>query len=203
MTIFFEKTKKTCFAPQLLQAKVRYYPHFFSQKDMNNLFEKLLKETPWQQDKITLYGKTYLQPRLTALYSKYSKPYTYSGITMHPKKMPISINKIMKAIEKVAHTDFNSVLLNLYRNERDSNGWHADDENELGPFPVIASLSLGQERFFYLKHKKEKSEKLKIKLANGSILIMEGETQKYWQHQIPKTKTICKERINLTFRKIV
>ncbi|MEI6063784.1 MAG: alpha-ketoglutarate-dependent dioxygenase AlkB, partial [Pseudanabaena sp. ELA748] len=98
---------------------------------------------------------------------------------------------------------FNSVLLNLYRNGSDSMSWHSDDENELGENPTIASLSFGDARSFRLKHKFQKDLKLNIQLTHGSLLIMAGKTQHYWQHQIPKTRTSSKPRINLTFRKIL
>ena len=98
--------------------------------------------------------------------------------------------------------EFTSVLLNKYRDGKDSNGWHSDDEKELGINPIIASVSLGAERFFHLRHKKIKKERHKIKLAHGSLLIMGGEMQHYWQHQIAKTQKQIDPRINLTFRKI-
>jgi alkylated DNA repair dioxygenase AlkB len=105
-------------------------------------------------------------------------------------------------IEKATKTTFTSCLLNLYRNGQDSNGWHADDEKVLGENPVIASLSLGAERTFHLKHKKIKALKHKLILHNGSLLLMKGTTQHNWFHQIPKTKKMIEKRINLTFRLI-
>jgi len=93
-------------------------------------------------------------------------------------------------------------LANYYRDGNDSNGWHADNEKELGIDPVIASISLGVERRFDLKHNLTK-EKISFHLSNGSLLIMGGSLQHNWKHTLAKAKKIEEGRINLTFRKIV
>ncbi|NAS29719.1 alpha-ketoglutarate-dependent dioxygenase AlkB [Flavobacteriaceae bacterium R38] len=183
-------------------ATVEYFPDFFNTTESDRYFNLLKDETPWQQDDITVFGKTYPQPRLTSLYGNNAKPYTYSNITMHPNLFTKELLEIKKATEAVSGTQFTSCLLNLYRNGQDSNGWHADNEPELGKNPVIASLSFGAERWFHLKHRKNKELKTKLLLENGSLLIMKGETQHQWLHQIPKTKKQIEPRINLTFRTI-
>ena len=119
---------------------------------------------------------------------------------MHPIIFTPTLFDIKSKIEKRLNSQFTSCLLNLYRNGQDSNGWHADNEKELGLNPVIASLSLGAERVFHMKHRNDKKEKLKINLTNGSLLVMRGKTQHHWLHQIPKTRKKVEERINLTFR---
>ena len=128
------------------------------------------------------------------------KSYAYSSIEMKPSAFSSTLKKIKNHVENTAHTEFTSCLANLYRDGKDSNGWHADDEKELGKNPMIASLSLGAERFFKFRHKKDSKLKHKILLENGSLLIMKDETQHYWQHQIPKTQKKVEKRINLTFR---
>ena len=122
---------------------------------------------------------------------------------MIPSPMTDTLERILSKIKTVEQNEFTSVLLNQYRDGKDSNGWHSDDEKELGINPIIASVSLGEERFFHLKHKKDKTQRLKIKLEHGSLLIMGGAMQENWQHQIAKTKRDIKTRINLTFRKII
>ena len=184
-------------------ARLRYFESFFSKKETETFFNQLLKETKWQQDLITIFGKTYPQPRLTALYAINTLPYKYSGISMYPLPMSPLLSQIQERINKVCDSKFTSVLLNQYRDGKDSNGWHSDDEKELGKHPIIASLSFGAERFFHLKHKKQKELRLKIPLKSGSLLIMEGETQTHWLHQIAKTRRPVGKRINLTFRKII
>ncbi|WP_047419783.1 alpha-ketoglutarate-dependent dioxygenase AlkB [Cellulophaga sp. Hel_I_12] len=179
-----------------------YYPNFFTIKASNNYFNHLKTNTPWQQDAIKVFGKTYAQPRLTALYANNGKPYSYSNITMQPHEFSDELIAIKKKIELIAETNFTTCLLNLYRDGKDSNGWHADNEKELGINPVIASVTFGQERFFHLKHRTHKNLKHKILLENGSLLVMKGETQHHWLHQIPKTARPIQERINLTFRVI-
>ncbi|EGV42610.1 alpha-ketoglutarate-dependent dioxygenase AlkB [Bizionia argentinensis JUB59] len=187
----------------LPQAELIYIPHFYNPLEANKLFKKLKETCVWQQDTITIFGKTHLQPRLTALYANNEKSYSCSNITMLPKKFTPDLQEMKVAIEKVAHTDFTSVLLNRYRSGSDSNGWHADNEKELGKKPIIASLSFGAPRYFHFKHRTLKNEKHKLLLESGSLLIMAGQMQEYWLHQIPKTKKEIGERINLTFRKII
>lgn len=186
----------------LPDATISYYHDFFDKTETDTVFNELLKMTPWQQDQITLFGKTHPQPRLTALYGNDGKPYSYSNITMQPHPWSLLLQKIKFKIETVVETEFTSVLLNLYRDGKDSNGWHADNEKELGENPVIASVSFGAERSFHLQHNLDKNCKQKIILENGSLLIMEGTTQHFWKHQIPKTTKPIGPRINLTFRVI-
>ena len=164
------------------------------------LFTKLKTEIPWQQDKITVFGQTHLQPRLTALFGNDGKTYSYSNIIMQPHKWNPLLVFIKNEIEEICLENFTTVLLNLYRDGKDSNGWHADNEKELGKNPVIASVSFGAERAFHLQHNSIKDAKQKIILEHGSLLLMKGTTQHFWKHQIPKTKKPIDERINLTFR---
>ncbi|MDX1315296.1 MAG: alpha-ketoglutarate-dependent dioxygenase AlkB, partial [Eudoraea sp.] len=124
------------------------------------------------------------------------------SITMHPREFTPLLEGLKADIEEIAGISFSSCLLNLYRDGRDSNGWHADDEKELGINPVIASLSLGEARSFHFKHKTNKDLRHRMTLEHGSLLLMQGTTQHHWLHQIPKTKRPIGERINLTFRVI-
>lgn len=186
----------------LPDAEIIYFPVFLSKEEANSLFLELLENTPWQQDEITVYGKKHLQPRLTVLYGNEGKPYSYSNITMQPHNWTLTLQKIKSLVESVSGTNFTTVLLNYYRDGNDSNGWHADNEKELGINPVIASLSLGAERNFQLKHNTDTSQKKNIILENGSLLLMKGTTQHFWKHQVPKTAKNIGSRINLTFRVI-
>lgn len=190
-------------APKLPDAKMRYFENFIPKEIADDYYNTLLENIPWQQDKINIFGKTHLQPRLTSLHSSNLKSYTYSGIRMLANPMSIELSAIKNLLEDVSEIDFNSVLINLYRNGRDSNGWHADNEKELGNHPVIASLSFGASRFFHLKHRTRKEAKLKFELKHGSLLLMEGGMQEHWLHQIAKTAREVKPRINLTYRKII
>ena len=184
----------------LQDAEIEYHPQFLGLEDSHTLFKELVVNTPWQEDDIRVYGKVYKQPRLTAFFANNEKSYGYSNISMTPHKFTPILNSLKQKIETTTQTTFTSCLLNLYRDGQDSNGWHADDEKELGINPVIASISLGAERFFHLKHKNIKTLKHKLILQNGSLLVMKGETQHHWLHQIPKTKKPLGKRINLTFR---
>lgn len=184
-------------------APVIYYPSFFKTEDSDLFFKTIYKKTTWQQDDICVYGKTYPQPRLTHLFAENNQPYTYSNIKMHPSPFSEVLLEIKKNIEEITGFKFTTCLANLYRDGRDSNGWHADDEKELGKRPIIASVSLGQQRWFHLKHKTNKEIKRKLLLESGSLLLMGEGTQENYLHQIPKTKKIVGPRINLTFRKII
>ena len=190
--------QKTVF--DLPDAEVEYFPNLFDNTQANLLFEKLKLEIPWQQDRITVYGKSHLQPRLTALYGNEGKPYSYSNIIMQPHFWNPLTTFIKDKVEEFTNEKFTTVLLNLYRHGKDSNGWHADNEKELGRNPVIASVSFGATRPFYLKHNTITNQKLKIDLDHGSLLLMKGATQHFWKHQIAKTAKPVDERINLTFR---
>ncbi len=183
----------------LPDAEIEYFPDFFSTEKSNDLFEKLKAEVHWQQDTIKVFGYEHLQPRLTALYGNEGKPYGYSNIVMQPHQWTPLIMHIKNEVEKVCTENFTTVLLNLYRDGQDSNGWHADNEKELGRNPIIASVSFGAERIFQLKHNSQEI-KQNINLKNGSLLLMKGPTQHFWKHQIPKTKKEIGPRINLTFR---
>ena len=184
----------------LEDADVTYIPNFFSKIDSDSYFDILLHEIDWKQDNITVFSKTYLQPRLTAFFANNNTPYKYSNIIMQPSSFNQSLLKIKKHIEKHENIKFTSCLANLYRHGQDSNGWHADNEKELGDTPIIVSVSFGANRIFQLKHKHKKHLKTKIVLQHGSLLVMKGKTQENWLHQIPKTKKNIRERINLTFR---
>lgn len=186
----------------LIDAEINYYPGFIPRNEASDLFEHIKKKTAWQQDEITIFGKTYPQPRLTALYGNNGKTYSYSGITMRPHPFDAIHLELLEKLKSVCATNFTTVLLNLYRDGSDSNGWHSDDEPELGKMPVIASLSFGAERVFHFKHKGHKEERYKFTLQFGSLLLMEGTTQHFWQHQLPKSRKVNSPRINLTFRKI-
>lgn len=184
----------------LEDASIEYFPEFFSLEKSNELFAKLITEVPWQHDNITVFGKTHPQPRLTALYGNEGKSYGYSNIVMQPHAWSPLIMHIKDEVETICNENFTTVLLNYYRDGKDSNGWHADNEKELGRNPIIASVSFGEERNFQLKHNTITTAKQNIVLEHGSLLLMKGTTQHFWKHQIPKTTKIIGSRINLTFR---
>ena len=158
---------------------------------------RLLAETAWRADTVLVYGKRYLQPRLSAWYGEAS--YTYSGLTLPPLPMTPLLEQLRRSVEAVTGQHYNSVLLNYYRDGKDSMGLHSDDEPELGPQPAIASLSFGATRSFVLRHKTRKLRR-NIDLTDGSVLLMRGRTQHYWLHGINKTAKLTGPRVNLTFR---
>jgi alkylated DNA repair dioxygenase AlkB len=185
---------------ELKDGEILYNRNFLSSVEASRYFKILRNETAWQQDQIKVFGKVYDQPRLTALYANNNFPYSYSNITMYPSPFSATLLEIKEKVEQQLKKEFTTCLLNLYRHGQDSNGWHADNEKELGKNPIIASVSLGAERMFHMKHRTDNSQKIKINLIHGSLLVMSGSTQHYWLHQIPKTKKHVEERINLTFR---
>jgi len=197
-------TKANIIFYDLPDADVILYEQLFSPKESAALQENLVEKIDWRQDKIKMFGKLIDQPRLTAFYGDNNKSYSYSGILMTPIAWNEDLLFIKNRIEKFSNVHFTSVLLNYYRNGKDSMGWHADDEKELGKNPVIGSVSFGETRNFQMKHKLQKElKKVEIPLSDGAFLLMKGDTQHFWQHQIPKTSKELGSRINLTFRVIL
>jgi alkylated DNA repair dioxygenase AlkB len=187
---------------EMPEADVIFYRIFFTVDQANTFYEELYRNTNWKQEQIKLYGKLIDLPRRTAWYGDEGRSYTYSGITVTPNPwMPVLL-EIKKEIEGVSGVIFNSVLLNLYRTERDSVAWHSDDEPELGRNPVIGSVSFGATRSFQFKHKRDKAPRQKIDLPHGGYLLMRGPTQHFWLHRVPKETKPRGPRINLTFRVI-
>lgn len=169
-----------------------------------DLMSRLIGQVDWRSESIVLWGKSVMQPRLVAWYGDPGCSYGYSGIRLEPMPWSPEIRRVRRIVSDICGVGFNSVLLNYYRDHRDSMGEHSDDEPELGPRPTIASLSLGAERTFVLRHRHDKSVRsLRLLLASGSLLVMSGTTQNNWKHGLPKRKDECGPRVNLTFRRIL
>jgi alkylated DNA repair dioxygenase AlkB len=166
------------------------------------LFVGLRDEIAWRQERIRIHGREFMQPRLVAWFGDPEATYTYSGLKLAPEAWPPRLAALRGRLERDAGTPFNSVLCNLYRDGADSMGFHADDERELGPNPVIASVSLGATRRFQMRHAKRAGERIDLDLPGGSLLVMSGTTQHFWRHGVPKQRAVAESRINLTFRRI-
>lgn len=185
-------------------AEVSFMHAFYRPPLTEELLDCLRNEIQWRQETIRLWGKSFLQPRLSAWYGDIGSRYAYSGVVLHPNPWTGTLLRIKADIEEATGHSFNSVLLNLYRDGNDSVGWHSDAEPELGAMPVIASLSLGETRTFRFRHKLRKDQKpVSIALTDGSLLLMAGATQRFWQHAITKEREPRGPRINLTFRTIL
>jgi alkylated DNA repair dioxygenase AlkB len=188
----------------MIDADVKFMHAFYRPPLSEQYMGKLLDEIAWRQEKIVLWGQQHLQPRLSAWHGDAGSVYSYSGITLDPHPWTDTLLHIKTDIEHATNQPFNSVLLNLYRNERDSMGWHSDDEPELGNNPVIASLSLGETRIFKFRHRTNKAQKpISLALTDGSLLVMAGATQNFWRHAVDKENEPKGMRINLTFRNIL
>ena len=187
----------------ICEASVSLYDAVELEHSDKYFLSELIDSTPWRCEEIIMWGKKMQQPRLSAWYGDSHAHYSYSGIYLSPMPWTSLLNSIKHKIESIVNAEFNSVLLNYYRNNRDSMGLHSDDEKELGNNPIIASLSLGAERTLVFKHKQKKFPAVKIPLHSGSLLVMSGETQRHWTHGINKDSTPCGARVNLTFRKII
>lgn len=165
-------------------------------------FQSCLHDLNWETGFIKIFGKTHQIPRLQSWYADDGIEYTYSGKKLQRHNWNKTLIEIKQEIESITSIKFNSVLANLYRNGNDSMGLHSDNEKELGINPVIASLSLGESRDIHFKHKNIKTS-INIPQTSGQLIVMYGQTQKYWKHEIKKTKKFKKPRINLTFRNII
>jgi alkylated DNA repair dioxygenase AlkB len=196
---FFEQAGQSAGLPSEL---LEYHPGFFNSAESTILLNTFINTIPWVQEDIQMYGKMMKTPRLTAWYGDPNKEYIFSGTKHHPILWTDELLMIKEKIEPISGVQFNSVLLNYYRDANDSVAWHSDDEYELGVNPIIASVSFGQSRRFDIRHKQDRNRKYSIYLENGSLLIMKGDLQHNWVHQIPKSTKPLKARVNLTFRVI-
>lgn len=197
MTLFTDDEPKDILP---FDGAARYIPSFIVADQADRHFSGLVDETPWEHRHIVLFGREVLQPRLACWYGDH--PYSYSGIRLEPRDWTDRLRVLRDRCSAESAVEFNSCLVNLYRDGRDSMGWHADDERELGREPVIASLSLGDTRVFRMRHRETKTL-VEISLEHGSLLVMSGLMQQCWVHEIPKTKKSVGQRINLTFRTII
>ncbi|MGS2722410.1 alpha-ketoglutarate-dependent dioxygenase AlkB family protein [Porticoccus sp. GXU_MW_L64] len=184
------------------QCTLHYFPEFLTAAESDQLFAQLLENTPWQQSRIRISGRTLPIPRLNTWYGDAGANYGYSGTRLPLNPWTPELMQLRQRVEATANHQFNSALLNLYRDGNDSVAWHSDDEAELGPEPVIASVSLGAQRRFQLKQKQGK-ERFELPLSSGALLVMAGATQKLWQHQVPKERGLTGQRVNITLRQIV
>jgi alkylated DNA repair dioxygenase AlkB len=188
----------------LPDAELHFDKHWLAPADATRFFEVLREQVAWREEDIVLFGRRYRQPRLVAWYGDTDTIYTYSGSRMQPLAWIAPLSELKQRAEAATGAVFNSVLLNLYRDQHDAVGWHSDDEPELGAAPLIASVSLGTSREFQLRHRERKDLPIeRLVLTHGSLLIMAGPTQQHWKHRIRRESRVLGERINLSFRRIL
>lgn len=181
---------------------VNYHGPIIPAAEADRFFDKLLNDIPWKHDESVIFGKRIVTARKVAWFGDSTFSYTYSGSTKRAISWTNELRQLKSTVEQLAGQRYNSCLLNLYENGGQGMAWHCDDEKSLGRNTSIASLSFGAERRFLFKHKTTK-EKVEITLDHGSLLVMQGTTQTYWLHSIPKALKITEPRINLTFRTII
>ncbi len=181
---------------------VNYFGPILSATDSADIYQTLLNNIPWSHDEVVIFGKRIVTAREVAWFGDAGLSYRYSGTTKHPEPWTPELIKLKKLAEHLSDCSFNSCLLNLYHNGGEGMGWHSDDEKSIVRDSAIASISLGAEREFRLKHKRT-DDKVSVVLESGSLLVMKDSTQRHWLHSIPKTKRVTTPRINLTFRCMV
>lgn len=179
-----------------------YVERFFQPTEAMRFFNALRSELNWKQESITLFGKTFPEPRLTAWYAQNGETYSYSNKQNIPEPFTPVLSELLHAVSSFTGDSFNSVLANLYRNGNDRMGWHSDDEPELGLNPSIVSLSFGAERDFLFRPAKG-GQAQSVLLGTGSLFWMRNQFQSIYKHALPARKRILEERINLTFRNIL
>ncbi len=194
--MLIDKTEKA------INASIYFDEVFIAPKEGADLLDTLIQTLNWRQDIVSVFGKEHPIPRLQCFQGEPSLHYRYSNLLLTTEPWHPLIFQLKQRIEAVSGAMFNAVLINYYRDGADRMGWHSDDEPELGKNPCIASLSLGCKRRFLLKHRMNKQLKLTYELGDGSLFIMAGQTQHFWQHSVPASKRIHTPRINLTFRYI-
>lgn len=181
------------------QSEITFWPSWLGSAEADDLLATAINQVAWRQDNIHIAGKSIPIPRLQNWYGDPTTSYTYSRIKLQAVAFPPWMEMLRRRVERQTGNCFNRTLVNYYRDGQDSVDWHADDELELGPEPIIASVSLGQERAFLLRHKTTK-ERLNINLPHGSLMMMGSGIQEHWQHSIAKDKNVVGPRINFTFR---
>mgnify|MGYP001378777218 CR=1 FL=1 len=186
----------------LPDARVRLARGWLPPEAAEALMQALLREVPWQVHTVRLFGRELPSPRLSCWIGDPGAAYRYSGTRFAPQPWIAPLAALRERLQAELGHPFNSVLANRYRGGGDAMGWHSDDEPELGPEPAIASLSLGATRRFLLRHRRDASLRLALALEAGSLLLMEGPTQRHWHHALPRTARPVGERINLTFRQV-
>ncbi|MBT8137804.1 MAG: alpha-ketoglutarate-dependent dioxygenase AlkB [Gammaproteobacteria bacterium] len=189
----------------LAGAKIDYVPTLYSAEQARELFAAVRNDAgiSWHSDPIKMFGRLVKQPRMTAWMADTGVEYGYSGLRLAAAPWTQVVSRIRQAVEQAAGAAFNSVLINLYSDGNDYMGWHRDDERELGMQPVIASLSLGATRFFDLRHRDYRESGIavqRLELQSGDLVVMRGDTQRHWQHRVPKQRRVTEARINLSFR---
>lgn len=179
-----------------------YYGGLFVPTLCDELLNQLLREIPWENDEMMMFGKRVVTARKVAWFADGGVSYSYSGTTKQAHQWGEPLMGLKKMAEEKTGSEYNSCLLNLYHNGDEGMGWHSDNEKEIVPGSSIASLSFGAERKFSFKHRETK-ETVSVILEDGSLLDMRGQTQRCWLHQLPKTKRVCEPRVNLTFRRVL
>lgn len=187
----------------LPDSDVLLQPGWLDSHDATAAMQALREELPWARHRIQMFGREVLTPRLCAWVGDPDASYTYSRTHFVPLPWTPALRSLRERLQREGIGRFNSVLANRYRDGSDSMGWHSDDEGELGPQPVIASISLGATRRFRLRHRTDPSQRVELMLEHGSLLLMRGATQANYRHDLPKTARPVGERINLTFRWIM
>ncbi|GLQ88102.1 alpha-ketoglutarate-dependent dioxygenase AlkB family protein [Dyella flagellata] len=190
----------------LADADVYYAPSWLAAGEADELLGRLLDEIPWERHRLRMFGREVDAPRLSCWIGDPGATYVYSRSRFEPRSWTPSLLGLRERVEQACAARFNSVLANLYRGDQDSMGWHSDDEPELGAQPVIASITLGAERRFRFRRRVPRgasaARPVGLLLSHGSLLCMAGDTQRLYQHDLPKSAGSCGVRINLTFRMI-
>ena len=176
------------------------FENVFDSVQAETIYKNVLQEVTWRDDKITMFGKTYPQARKVAFHGDPEVIYIYTRIKMKTAPWTPELKKLNEFLKMQYQLDFNTALVNFYRNGKDHMSWHRDDEPELGPKPIIASLNFGASRDFFFRH--NEGEKVALHLKSGDLLVMRGETQEFWKHALPKRLKLDEGRLNITFRKI-
>ncbi len=183
--------------------ELSFWSSFLSPEQADALYRAFYRDIPWEQSRIRIAGREILIPRLNAWFGDPGAHYSYSGTTLIPRPWTPSLLGLRRSVEEITGLRFNSALLNCYRDGADSVDWHSDNEPELGRAPAVASVSLGAVRRFELRRRDQRRQKFQLYLPHGSLLLMAGELQHYWQHRMPRDRTLADGRINITFRTVI
>lgn len=180
-------------------AQLRLWRGWLPAEAARQTMAELMAEIPWETHTVRIFGRELPTPRRCCWMGEPGAVYRYSAVDYRPHAWTPRVLALKAAIEATTGARYNSVLVNGYRDGLDSMGLHADDEPELGPEPVIASLSLGATRDFVFRERGGPGRSV-LPLGDGDLLVMAGHTQQHWKHELPKRRRVHEPRINLTFR---
>ncbi|MXY54229.1 MAG: alpha-ketoglutarate-dependent dioxygenase AlkB [Gammaproteobacteria bacterium] len=175
-------------------------PHFVAADSAASLLDAALADFDWQQERFVMFGRWATAPRLSVCFGEPGAAYRYSGVERLAQPWPDAVQSLAKQVSSALQWRTNFVLVNRYRSGRDHLGWHSDDERDMGPAPVVATVSIGVPRTFRMAARRKGSPNHDVVLESGSLFLMWGRSQRHYRHCVPRRLREAGERVSFSFR---